>query len=201
VKNTETGETHEAAAKMEGGSIQTSEAEAGTVQTAKDIKSGTVFTKMGWDDLYDEVSSGIASAIQRATWYQTTVDDCNVYSNYTHHLLGASIEYNKKINDFSSGALGAVIGAAAGLIAGYVGSPVLQAILGVGGALVGYVVGWAVKELKDSNILTFAAIDWAVCGFGSCIPGVMVSGSGRWEDTAKDDMYQVYLDENKHLLR
>ena len=201
VANTETGETREAAAKFENGEVATTEAVSGTVASASAANTGTIVTTQGWDDLYDEIKAGFADAIQRADWYQTTVDDCNVYSGYTHQLYGASVEYHKAINDLNSTLLGAVIGAAAGLIAGYVGSPVLSAILGVGGAAVGALAGFAFKHLKDSNILSFAAIDWAVCAAGSCIPGVMVSGSGKWKDTNKDDMYHVYLEENAHLQR
>lgn len=198
VLNTDTGEIREAVAKIENSEILATEAVSGAVEVSRSDDRGS-FSTQGWDDLYDEVKSGFAETIQRADWYRTTVDNCSYYSNYTHHLVGASIKYHEDINNLTATLLGAVIGAAAGLIAGYIGSPILSAILGVGGAAVGAVAGYALNQLKDSNILTFAAIDWGICAFGACGPGVMVSGSGSWKDANKDDMYHIFLKEDAHL--
>lgn len=71
----------------------------------------------------------------------------------------------------------------------------LSTILGAG---VGTLVGFALNGLKDSNILTFTGTDWGICAGGVCQPGIMLQGSGRWNDTDKDQ-YKLWLEQGSHL--
>ncbi|ELY32157.1 Tat (twin-arginine translocation) pathway signal sequence domain protein [Haloferax volcanii DS2] len=220
-KNTETGEVSElvATVKKENAKATQSQmsAESGVEMSVESVKvygtktdtvekTNTIGVqnfeeKSAWDDLIEEVSDGVAKTISRFSVYKGDQNQsCNVYSGYgRHQIVGASVEYYDDINTLTKVAIGGLIGTASGLIAGSF-SGVGAIATAFGGAVVGALAGYAWDHLKDSNILTFGAYDFDLCGAGHCAPQMIIFGSGTWTTMDKGKMYQVDVDAGNHVL-
>lgn len=131
------------------------------------------------ENVVKEISAGAKDAINRVGAYYITNPAgtrCNAARNKNkHHLAGASIDYEKNLNDLNA----ALIGAALGAILGVIIAPPLG---GVAGAIVSSIVAVAINRLKDSSNITVAVRDWDNCLRSACLPDLRRYVSGRWMD-------------------
>lgn len=201
--NTETGEVSESVIEYDQQLTSAHTAKDGATKRIREKKSSDVTTHRGWIELItEEIPDKADDLVKKAITYGEYFDECTGVSGYGDHLMvGASIEYDESLNAIGGATLGSMLGATLGFLAGIYTGPgsvafaALGAILGAG---VGTLVGFALDALKDSNILTFTGTDWGICGFGACTPGIMLQGSGRWNDTDKDQ-YKLWLHQGDHL--
>lgn len=130
-------------------------------------------------DVVQEIAAGTKDSIDRLGAYyieSRAGSDCNAPNAYgPHHQLGGSIDYERKLGEYTESALGSGIGALLGSIGGVKGS--------AAGAIAGAIAGMAISDLKDSTNMTLVLRDKDKCLFGTCHSGVIdVFLSGYWMD-------------------
>ncbi|WP_424008718.1 hypothetical protein [Haloferax denitrificans] len=135
------------------------------------------------EDVVKEIAAGTKDSIDRLGVYYIDSPkgaDCDASANsQPHHQFGASIEYEKKLGEFSEVIIGATIGAiTTAVLSGGPAAPL--------GGIVGAVAGFAIKHLKDTTYITQVFRDVDMCSFGACAPSIRVFVSGLWMDEDKD---------------
>ncbi|WP_206042997.1 hypothetical protein [Haloferax volcanii] len=135
------------------------------------------------EDVVKEIAAGTKDSINRIGAYyikspEGTECDASANSN-PHRQLGVSIDYEKKLGEFTetavTGVLGAVLGA---FLAGLAGAAL--------GGLLGAIVGFGIKYLKDTTNATFAYRDIDKCALSACSPFMKPLVSGIWMDEDTD---------------